>query len=184
MGSVLHSFKYIVTALWLGLVFLSPAQAAVLDDLFDELGAATSETQAIIESEIIAAWEKSGSPAMDLLLKRGKDAMAASEPDVAVEHLSALVDHAPDFAEGYHLRASAYFLSGMIGPALDDLRQTLTMEPRHFHAMRGVGVILEALGRPEDALEAYRAALALHPASPTLQDAVTRLTLHFEGQAL
>ena len=68
--------------------------------------------------------------------------------------------------------------------ALDHLRQALVLNPRHFGAMRGVGVILEDLGRPADALEVYRAILALNPASIDMQKAADRLELELEGQAL
>jgi hypothetical protein len=50
--------------------------------------------------------------------------------------------------------------------------------------MRGVGVILEDLGRPADALEVYRAILALNPASIDMQKAADRLELELEGRAL
>ncbi len=177
-------FKRVVAALYCSVALFGAAQAATLDELFADLAVATQENQARISSQIIDEWAKSGSPAMDLLLQRGKDAIEAGEPDVAIDHLSALIDHAPEFAEGYHSRATAFFLTGRLGPALEDLRQTLVMNPRHFGAMQGVAVILEQLERPEDALEAYRAVLALHPASPEMRDAVARLEQQLEGQAL
>ncbi|MFT5066579.1 MAG: hypothetical protein ACI9TA_002205, partial [Reinekea sp.] len=58
------------------------------------------------------------------------------------------------------------------------------LNPRHFGAMRGVGVILEDLGRPKDALDVYRAILALNPGSIDIQEAADRLELELEGQAL
>ena len=182
MGMLSYRFKHVVAALCVFAAF--PVLAAPIDDLFDRLADAEGETQGRIEAQIIAEWEKSGSPAMDLLMRRGKDAMADSEPDAALDHFSALIDHAPDFAEGYAARASAYFALGMIGPALDDLRQTLVLNPRHFAAMQGVGAILEGFDEPARALEAYRAVLQLNPQSQDVLDAVARLTLELEGQAL
>ena len=67
---------------------------------------------------------------------------------LAIEHFTALVDHAPEFAEGYNARATAYFQNGQYGPSLEDIRQTLMLNPRHFGAMSGLALILEELGRP------------------------------------
>jgi tetratricopeptide (TPR) repeat protein len=88
---------------------------------------------------------------MDLLLQRGKDAMAAGDFPAAIEHLTALTDHAPDFAEGFNARATAYFQAGQLGPSIEDIARTLTLNPRHFGALSGLGMIFEDLGRPEKA---------------------------------
>lgn len=184
MGTQGHRINFIVTAIALIVWFSTPLSAATLDELYEQLSGADADTQPRIEGQIVAKWEQSGSAAMDLLLRRGKEALEGGAPEVAIDHFSALVDHAPDFAEGYHGRATSYYLLGMVGPALDDLRQTLVLNPRHFGAMRGVGAILEGLERPEQALEAYRAFLDLNPASADVLEAVERLELQLEGQAL
>ncbi|WP_254796756.1 tetratricopeptide repeat protein [Sulfitobacter albidus] len=100
---------------------------------------------------------------MDLLLKRGRDAMAAGEFDVAIDHLTALTDHAPQFAEGYHLRATAYFRSELFGPAIDDLEMTLALNPDHFNAIFGLAVVFDELGRQRQAATLFRRVLALNP---------------------
>ncbi len=181
-----HRFKCIVTALVLGVGFSLPASAqqSTLDTLYQELLQADETTYLRIEEQIIAQWEKSGSPAMDLLLRRGQDALDDGAPDVAVEHFSALVDHAPDFAEGYYGRATSFYMLGMIGPALDDIRQTLRLNPRHFEAMRGLATMMQELERPEDALELYELVLAINPQSAETRAAIDALTIELEGQAL
>lgn len=160
------------------------AQDLPLDQLFEELRDADPETFARIESRITAELEKSGSASMDLLLRRGQDAMQDGMPDAAVEHFSALVDHAPAFASGYLGRASAYFVLGLIGPALDDLAMTLTLEPRHLDAIRGLASIMEEQERPADALSLYQMILDINPQSTDAQEQVARLKLQLEGQAI
>ena len=186
MGMQRHRFKCIVTALFLAVGFSSPgfAQQTTLDELYQELAEADETTYARIERQIIAQWEKSGSAAMDLLLRRGKDALDDGQPDVAVEHFTALIDHAPEFAEGYYGRASSYYQLGMTGPALDDIRQTLALNPRQFEAMRGLASIMEELERPEDALELYQMILSMNPNSVEILESVERLKLQLEGLAL
>ena len=158
------------------------AQTADLDALFSQLKSADAQQAQKIEQEIWVEWSKSGSPAMDLLLERGRVAMAAGRPDLAVQHLTALVDHAPDFAEGWNARATAYFQTGDFGPAIADIGRVLTLNPRHFGALAGLGAIFEELGQPEKAIEVYGAALAINPHGTGLQEAIDRLTT--QDQAL
>lgn len=186
MGTRIHRFKCIVTAFLAALVLAGPAvaQQKTLDALYQELIDAGPEDHDRIAGQIIDRWETTGSAAMDLLLRRGQEALEAGDPQAAVEHLTALVDHAPDFAEGYHARASAYFQLDLIGPALDDLGHALALNPRHFDAMFGLGAVFEGLERPERALEAYREVLKLYPLDPEALEAVDRITLTIEGQAI
>ena len=155
-----------------------------LDDLFQQLQTATDEEASGISDNIWIEWSKSGSPAMDLLLKRGRDAMNAGLPQVAIGHLTALIDHAPDFAEGYNARATAYFQTGNLGPSVSDIAKTLTLNPRHFGALAGLGMIFEQLDLPEQALEVYKAALAINPHMSDVRDAVARLETAVGGQNL
>lgn len=152
------------------------AQTAALDALFEQLLRTDAAGSQKIEQEIWIEWSKSGSAAMDLLLERGRAAMAAGDPALAVQHLTALVDHAPDFAEGWNARATAYYQTGDFGPAISDIAQVLTLNPRHFGALAGLGAIFEELNQPEKAIEVYRAALAINPYGAGLQEAVDRLT--------
>ena len=186
MVTLTHRIKHIVTALFLAVGFSLPAlaQETTLDDLYQELLDADAGAYAAIEDEIIATWDKSRSPAMDLLLQRGKDALLDGNISAAVDHYTALIDHAPQFAGGYFGRASAYYLLGLTGPALNDIARVLEIDPRQFRAIEGLAVIMEDLARPEDALELYQMSLAINPQSVPTKDAVARLQLQLEGQAL
>lgn len=157
---------------------------ARIDELFAQLQEAEEGRAGRIERQIYEAWSKSGSPAMDLLLKRGRDALDAGDPQAALDHFSALVDHAPDFAEGYNGRATAYYLLDMYGQAIDDIREVLIRNPRHIGAMQGFSVMLEELGREAEALEVLRMVRALHPQAPQVEAAVERLELKLHGQSL
>ncbi|MDZ7905582.1 MAG: tetratricopeptide repeat protein [Cypionkella sp.] len=160
------------------------AQTADLDALFSRLKTANAEEAKDIEAEIWIEWSKSGSDAMDLLLERGRKAMAAGDAALAVAHLTALVDHAPDFAEGWNARATAYYQLGEFGPSVADIAKTLTLNPRHFGALSGLGSIFESLGAPDKALEAYKAAQAVNPFATGVDEAIDRLTTDAQGQEL
>ncbi len=160
------------------------AQSDSLDELYAELADPGLKAWEQVEQKIWSEWSQSGSPAMDLLLDRGRDALEAGDWDAAIEHLTALTDHAPDFAEGWNARATAYFQAGKYGPSLADIRRTLALEPRHFGAISGLALILEELGYPKDALKAYREVLAIHPNRPNLKEAIERLEEEVGGTAL
>ena len=181
---LLHN--HVVAAVLLLLSCFAPAGARAedLDSLFAQLQEADAPEAARLVREIWYVWSKSGSPAMDLLLKKGRDAMAAGDIPAAIEHLTALTDHAPDFAEGWNARATAYFQAGELGPSVNDIARTLTLNPRHFGALSGLGMIFEELGQPDKALEAYRAALAIHPHLEGVGEAVERLEAETAGTDL
>jgi len=137
-----------------------------------------------VEEALLAEWSKSGSASIDLLLKRGREAVEDGDFETALEHFSAVTDHAPDFAEGYNARALAYFRSGLYGPALADLRHVLALNPNHFGALSGLGAILEETGRYDAALAAFSAAHAIHPHDPDLEEALERLEVMTSGRTL
>lgn len=186
MGIKIHLHNSIAAALLLGVWISTPVWADTdrLDSLFEQLLEAEPDEVDRIEGQIVTEWGKSGSASMDLLLRRGEDAIEDGMPGVAAQHYTALVDHAPDFAEGYHGRATAYYQMGLYGPAIDDLRQTLVLEPRHFGAMTGVAVVLEELGRTEDALEVWRQVAAFAPADAEVAGVIERLQVQLGGEAL
>jgi tetratricopeptide (TPR) repeat protein len=118
---------------------------------------------------------------MDVLLQRGEKALDEGDAAAAVGHLTALTDHAPDFATGFYTRAAAFATLGQFGPAFHDLAQTLQLEPRHFPALTQLAVMLEETGDTERALAAYRQSLTIHPHQPEAIDGVARLERQQDG---
>lgn len=172
-----------------GLPLIKPAFAAIalifalagggaasprLDALFAQLREASPETTPQLAEKIRQEMGKSGSAAMDLLRQRGEDALGGDSGE-AIGHLTALIDHAPDFAPGYALRAEAYFAAELWGPAIADLERALALEPRHFDAMISLAFLLETLERPEAALAVWDRVEALMPAAPEINEARARL---------
>jgi tetratricopeptide (TPR) repeat protein len=170
------------------LVFLAAtpalAQTVKLDDLFARLKTANETESKRITQDIWIEWSKSGSPAMDLLLERGRNAMAQGHPEIAIQHLTALIDHDPEFAEGWNARATAYYQTGNLGPAVADIGHVLTLNPRHFGALAGLGAIFEELEKPKEALEVYKAALAINPHAEGVEAAIARIESKMQGKDL
>ena len=183
MQRISSLLKCAVAAVSASLVFLTFANAddAELEALFEGLKSADAAAAEQIEERIYNIWSQSGSDSMDLLHSRGSEALSEGDLDGAIEHFSALIDHAPDFAEGYNARATAFFQSGQFGLSLEDIRKTLALNPRHFGAMSGLALILEEIGKPKDALAAWREVEKLHPNREGLSEAIQRLEREVEG---
>ena len=168
----------LLSTIVLGALLAGPGWAvneARLDDLYMQLKDAERAEALRLAREIDRELANSGSPAMNLLLKRGRDALEEGDYVKAIEHLTALTDHAPEFAQGFHLRATAYYNVDKYGPALADLERALALEPRHFGAMSGRAVIFEELGMPEEALEVYYEVRDIHPNRENLTQTIERL---------
>src|SRR3546814_20777188 len=73
---------------------------------------------------------------------------------------------APGFAEGWNKRATVHYLLGNYGESLADIAETLALEPRHFGALSGRGLVYLRLEDAQRALDAFEQALAIPPNLP------------------
>jgi tetratricopeptide (TPR) repeat protein len=146
--------------------FLTPRAVAELplDDLFQKLPEnAGTPTGQRIEREILRRFTRSGSATADLLLAWAVEAMDEKKYPQALDLLDQIVVLKPDFAEAWNKRATVYYLIDDYSASLGDIRATLSLEPRHFGALSGLGVILQELDRKEEAMAVFRKALAINP---------------------
>lgn len=178
--------RAVAAAIAAAALFTAPvlAEQAELEALFEGLRTADPVAAEQIEARIYEIWSQSGSDAMDLLLTRGREALSEGDTRAAIEHFTALTDHAPEFAEGWNARATAYFHAGQYGPSLDAIRRTLALNPRHFGAMSGLALILEEMGAPEAALEVWREVEKIIPNRDGLAATIKRLEREIEGEAI
>lgn len=196
MGSSCTNLKAIVAAIATVILVSSPAGSAAQGagatnyaalseaELLAELQAADPEKAAALDRELQAIWSRSGSAAMDLLLRRGRDAIARRDWRAALEHLTALTDHAPEFAEGWSERAQAQFHAERFGPAVADLERALALNPNDYNAIFGLGQVFEYFDDPERAYAAYKRAKAIHPHHEEVTKALDRLSIAVDGTAL
>lgn len=161
--------------------FVCAQEGGDIEDWLEQLSDPDLTDWERIEEKIVDAWSRSGSTSMDLLLQRGQDALDADDYQAAIEHFTALTDHAPQFAEGWNMRATAFFLIDEHGLSIEDIGRTLALNPKHFGALSGLGVILEELGDTKNALFAYRAAYEINPHRENLIEAIERLENDVDG---
>jgi tetratricopeptide (TPR) repeat protein len=154
-----------------------------LDDLFTQLAQAPdADAAATIEQNIRVRWADSGSPTVDILLERAAAAESEGDSELAIRFLDEATDLAPDFAETWNRRANLAYRDEDYSGAIAAIQETLRREPRHFGALAGLGLIYEELGQPRAALEAFRAALAVHPFYPVALEGVRRLEPRIDGR--
>jgi tetratricopeptide (TPR) repeat protein len=135
-----------------------------LDDLFSRLKSAQSPLESrFIEQAIWQIWLVSGDPAVDRLMAKGIEAMSSQDFENALAAFDEIVRLAPGFAEGWNKRATLHYLMGDLAASLADIERTLALEPRHFGALSGRGLVNLALGREAEALAAFEAALVVYP---------------------
>ena len=147
-----------------------------LNDLFLELKSAPTMGHAAgIEVQIWHLWNLTNDPAVDRILAGGTAAMNHGGFDAALASFNTVIEMRPDFAEGWNKRATLYYLTGDYERSIADVERTLALEPRHFGALSGLGLITMALARHGDALAAFEAALAVHPNMPNARRMVKRL---------
>jgi tetratricopeptide (TPR) repeat protein len=138
-----------------------------LDDLFERLKAASNYGVAQpIEAAIWGIWGETDDTAVRILMDDGVAAMARRDYRAALEKFDQVVTIAPGFAEGWNKRATVDYLIGLYPASLGDIAKTLALEPRHFGALSGRGLVYIELDEEQLALESFEAALAIHPNQP------------------
>ena len=147
-----------------------------LDRLFASLHRASNEQVAkATEDKIWELWSRSDSPTAEVLLGQALVAMGESENAASLEILDRIIAAYPTYAEAWNKRATVQFLIGNYYASLSDIEKVLELEPRHFGALAGRGMIYERQGKWSDALEAFREALIMNPNMTGVKNAIHEL---------
>jgi tetratricopeptide (TPR) repeat protein len=154
-----------------------------LEFLFGALKAAPDdETAKAVEQRIWALWMISRSDTANLLMTRVQKAIEEKDLDLALKLLDAIVQIKPDYVEAWNRRATIYYMKKDYGHSVADIREVLRLEPRHFGALTGLGLILQDIGDDKQALEVYRRALAVYPRLERIPDIIKTLQEKVEGR--
>ena len=157
----------------------------LLDNLMARLQRATSQEQAkAIENTILQLWLRVYSPSVEVLMKQAIRAMNDEKYAPALTLLDTVIELAPDYAEAWNKRATAYFYERDYERSLADIEQVLQLEPRHFGALTGRGLVQQALGKKKKALDAFREALEIHPFLDGAKSGVKALAKEVEGERI
>ena len=135
-----------------------------LKGLFERLKTTPDPLEAQrIESEIWQIWIDCGREDMKTVVEQGIQAMSMGQLEEAITIFDRVVTELPDFAEGWNKRATVHYLKGDYSASVIDIERTLALEPRHFGAISGMGLIFMARGDEAGALKAFKEVLKIHP---------------------
>lgn len=139
-------------------------RARRIDALFAALKTTRVEEEGdAMVAEVWRLWLQSGRPDLDAAMQQATNLMNSGLSVLAMPTFDDIVAKAPDWAEAWNKRATALYLLGEHDRSLADIDRVLALEPRHFGALAGMGLIRIAKGEPREALSAYRRALAVNP---------------------
>jgi tetratricopeptide (TPR) repeat protein len=176
----MRSIGPILAALMLALLPVTPSMAEAtiwstreaqqLDALFARLKSAPDEASArALADKIWTIWTRPEDTRIAARVAEIIEKSGFAGPFSQMPLIEKLVADYPDYAEGWNLRATARYFGGDNEGSLSDIDEVLKREPRHFGALAGRAVMLQGQGKGEEALQAIRAALAVHPFLPERQ---------------
>lgn len=162
---------------------LSEGRAERLDALFAILQEnRTKELAEKAAREIQRTWSQSGSETIDLMFTWATTAMEQREYAKALDYFDNIIVLQPDFAEAWNRRATVHYLREDYSRSIADVQKTLALEPRHYGALRGLGIMLRRLGRDSDALAALERALEVNPTLKSLENPIAELSKTVKGR--
>jgi tetratricopeptide (TPR) repeat protein len=96
-------------------------------------------------------------------LTEGVARIRQSDLEKAEQILSGLTEYCPNYAEGFNQLAFAQFLAENYDASEANLKRTLELEPKHFGALSGLGLIAQRRGKLSLAKIWIKRAVAIHP---------------------
>ena len=172
------TMQIIAVLILLAYSLASPADQndPALDNLFEQLAVTTSDEEASnITREIWQRWTANDDPDVSRLMQIGIRALNYSTYRKALQSFDRVIEIAPEFAEGWNKRATLYYHIKEYRRSMDDIKKTLRLEPRHFGAWSGLGLVSIAQENYAGALAAFKKALSINPHIPNIRRYVQKL---------
>lgn len=169
-------------------IFLAAPAAAdqkspLLDDLFHRLATAATVSEAsAVEHAIWEIWTHRGEARVDVKMAQGIAAMNMGAYKNSLAAFDAAVVLAPDYAEAWNKRATVHYLMGNFEASVANIQRTLALEPRHFGALLGMGLIYDALGREAAAAKVWEKALTIHPHMESIKARLDEIRRNEKGE--
>ena len=161
-----HRFIILIFILTVSLKLHADQNDQRLNYLFDKL-AITKDQQEIetLTNQIWKIWHEIDDPKMTRAFETGVQMMNLGFHSRAIDYFDKVIMEIPNFAEAWNKRATAHFMMGNFDLSMRDISKTLELEPRHFGALDGMGLIFIHLDQPEKAIDIYDKMLEIFPNS-------------------
>ena len=137
-----------------------------LNNLFKKLNKTENQQEiSNIIKDIWDIWYEVDDPKVIEYFEKGIQAMRIRNYPLAVRFFNNLIEEDPNFAEAWNKRATVYFMMGDFDKSMQDIIKTLELEPRHFGALDGMGLIFIHQGQYQQAIDVYDKMLEIFPFS-------------------
>ena len=147
-----------------------------LNNLFKKLNETENQDEIRdLISDIWNIWYEVDDPKVIEYFEKGIQAMNLRNYPLAIRFFNNLIEEDPNFAEGWNKRATVHFMMGNFDQSMQDIIKTLELEPRHFGALDGMGLIFIHQGQFQQALEVYDKMLEIFPFSVKTMDKKERI---------
>ena len=147
-----------------------------LNNLFKKLNETENQDEIRdLISDIWNIWYEVDDPKVIEYFEKGIQAMNLRNYPLAIRFFNNLIEEDPNFAEGWNKRATVHFMMGNFDQSMQDIIKTLELEPRHFGALDGMGLIFIHQGQFEQAIDVYDKMLEIFPFSVKTMDKKERI---------
>ena len=153
---------YFITSFFLIFIFLFPlitsaqTNAERVDYLLKQLQEPLDyESQQEIKGAIMRIWEVSKSAELQDKINKIGYFINLRQYQGAEDFLTEIIAEQDDFLDAYYKRAIVHYYQGEIIEAEADLYRTLSLEPRHFDALKVLGLVLEKQNKLSEAKNVY-----------------------------
>ncbi len=162
-------FKVLVTAIFIIILPLKSFADQTdkrLNYLFEKLIIAENDIEINkITNQIWKIWNQIDDPKVTRLFETGVQMMNLGYFKRSIDYFDKVIMKNPNFAEAWNKRATAHFMMGNFDLSMQDISQTLRLEPRHFGALDGMSLIFIHTNQHEKAIEIYDKMLEIFPYS-------------------
>lgn len=148
-----------------------------LDDLFLTLSISSDlPTIRATENQIWEIWFEHPNENVVELMQMGVTRMNYNRYADAMLIFTQLIENFPDYAEGWNRRATLHYVLGNFEESIADIEKVLALEPRHFGALSGLGLVYLQQDQLSEAKDAFENLINVHPNSPNAQENLRRVT--------
>jgi len=142
-----------------------------LPNLFQELYDSTNDSQINqIASKIWNIWHETNDIKIEADFYRGMESLRTHDLIMSIAFFTQVIEKKSNFAEAWNKRATVYYMMGDFDKSMHDINETLKLEPRHFGAMDGMGLIFIHLHQYENAIKIYEQMLEIFPNNQAIKN--------------
>ena len=189
----IYNMKKFISIIVLSLFFLANVNAeereSELNNLFKQLKNSQTKKAIGIENKIWKIWsthpsdDKEGYRLTELL-DQGTLLINKRKLNKAYEIFTQIIATDPNWSEAWNKRALVLYLMKRHQSSLDDIKKTLSLEPRHFGALSGQGLVQAALKNYQKAIDSYIEAHKVHPFMKSPMIMIEKLQIELQKQSI